>query len=86
MTAYASGIVYASARDFQQGIRDFLHVTAQLLEGPSPDAASELQSLCEAAANRSDNLADRMAQLVSDDLHGLLPHDARRASFPSPGT
>lgn len=86
MTAHASGMVFASAKHFLEGVRNFLYLTADWLDAaPSltPSQQESFEEACTAAAAYSDRLADRMAQLVSDDLHGVLPNDSGRVPLPT---
>lgn len=84
MTAYASGAVYSAAKLFLHGVQDSLHANANLLIAATPQASEpqlqhELQR-AEQAALESDRLANAMAQLVSDDLHDILPEDSGRTT------
>lgn len=86
LTAYASGAVYVAARYFLQGVQTSLHVNADLLvvaaNQPPRLQLDQLTRLARSAALESDRLADKMAQLVSDDLHDVLPNDAGRPTLP----
>lgn len=84
MTAYASGHVYAAAMQFLQGVKDALRANAELLLLATDEKVDEAlvadQALnAEQSAARSDSIADKMAQLVSDDLHDVLPDDTEYA-------
>ncbi|RIQ28597.1 hypothetical protein DY240_08955 [Jiangella rhizosphaerae] len=80
MVAYASGTVYAAARRFVDAMRADASLNADALGRMAQNVEPEpiLASVHESAA-RSDACANRMAQLISDDLHGRLPDDDGRA-------
>jgi hypothetical protein len=75
MTAYASGTVYDAAEEFRVAMIFDARITAQVMRqastGHTVFVPLQNSARCLDAANR-------MARLVSDDLHGLLVDDHGR--------
>lgn len=86
MTAFASGTVFAAAMEFIGATRTSMYTNATLLssaESGRPEDALKLTGQAAMEAAHSDFCADRMAQLISDDLHGLIEDDQGRVIAPT---